>query len=129
MDAIKPKREIEFGDVRLFRYLIASISKPYHDLFASLSRTVEVVTACIAYVYEVPKLPSGSKPPQGIRLEELDIHIEAVQSALTKFDVDCTAALEGANALEELQNKEPDIMPREEVFLISSFMLNVRQAG
>lgn len=52
-----------------------------------------------------------------------------MQTALTKFDADFATALESANALEELQNREPDIMPREEVFLISSFMLNVRQAG
>lgn len=62
-------------------------------------------------------------------LTDLDKDVEALQSALRQFDMDFAEALESANALEELQNKEPDIMPREEVFLISSFMLNVRQAG
>jgi hypothetical protein len=28
-----------------------------------------------------------------------------------------------------MEGEEPDIMPREEVFLMSSFMLNVRQAA
>ena len=77
----------------------------------------------------MPKLPDGCKAPQGVLLEELDVHVDAIHQALLKFDHDCANALESANALEELQDKEPDIMPREEVFLISSFMLNVRQAG
>ena len=55
--------------------------------------------------------------------------MEVIQKALIHFDKESAAALEGAKALEELQSREPDIMPREEVFLISSFMLNVRQAG
>lgn len=55
--------------------------------------------------------------------------MEKMQTALMKFDNDGATALEGVNALEELQNKDPDIMPREEVFVISSFLLNVRAAG
>ena len=55
--------------------------------------------------------------------------MDTIQVALIRFDADCAAALEGASVLEDLQDREPDIMPREEVFLISSFMLNVRQAG
>ena len=51
--AIKPKREIEFGDVRLLRYLTASISEPYTELYKVLNRTVEVVIACVAYVYVI----------------------------------------------------------------------------
>lgn len=62
-------------------------------------------------------------------MEEMDEHIAYMQTALKQLDAAFEAALEGANALEDLQNREPDIMPREEVFLISSFMLNVRQAG
>lgn len=51
LEAIKPKREIEFGDVGLFKYLIARISQPYQDLHLTMDRTVQVITACIAYVY------------------------------------------------------------------------------
>ena len=51
LSAIKPKREIEFGDVRLLRYLTASISNPCKVCLLSIRRTVEVISACLAYVY------------------------------------------------------------------------------
>ena len=62
-------------------------------------------------------------------LEELDLHMKLLQQALLQFDIDAISALEGAATIQEMEGKEPDIMPREEVFLMSSFMLNVRQAA
>ena len=53
LEMIKPKREIEFGDARLLRYLLRRIAKPYRDLHIVKARTVEVVTACIAYTYVI----------------------------------------------------------------------------
>lgn len=126
---IKPRREIEFGDARLLRYLLRRVAKPYKDLHQVVARTIEVVTACVAYTYDVPTLPSGAHVPNGILLEELDLHLENLERALVQFDVDSASTLEGAAAIEEMQGLEPDIMPREEVFLMSSFMLNVRQAA
>ncbi len=129
LEMIKPTREIEFGDARLLRYLLARVAKPYEDLHLVVARTVEVVSACIAYAYDVPTLPSGARVPSGILLEELDMQMEILQKALIQFDADAASALEGAATLQELEGKEPDIMPREEVFLMSSFLLNVRQAA
>ena len=51
LNAVKPKREIAFGDVRLFRYLTARISNAYIECFGAIKRTVDVVNTCIAYVY------------------------------------------------------------------------------
>ena len=51
LELVKPKREIEFGDVHLLRYLLTRIEKPYDDLMVALSTTVAVVSSCIAYVY------------------------------------------------------------------------------
>jgi len=76
----------------------------------------------------VPKLPSGARVPGGIIVEEIDVHLSSLQQALLQFDSDIASAFEGAAAMQELEGQEPDIMPREEVFLMSSFMLNVRQA-
>ena len=129
LDQIKPRREIEFGDARLLEYLLMRIKGPYKDLHSVLDRTIEVVSACIAFVYGVPVLPSGVKAPTGITLDELDIHMDTMKEALTRFDSDTASALEGASIIQELEGEEPDIMPREEVFLISSFLLNVRQAA
>lgn len=129
LEMIKPKREIEFGDARLLRYLLARVAKPYGDLHSVVARTVEVVSACIAYAYDVPTLPSGARVPKGILLEELDMQMDTLQKALLRFDADAASALEGAATMQELEGEEPDIMPREEVFLMSSFVLNVRQAA
>lgn len=51
LELIKPKREIEFGDVRLLRYLLMGVEKPHNELMMSLGKTVAVVSSCIAYVY------------------------------------------------------------------------------
>ena len=129
LDQIKPRREIEFGDARLLEYLLRKIKEPYKDLHSALDRTIEIVSACVAFVYDVPALPSGAKAPTGIALDELDIYMDTMREALTRFDSDTALALEGASIIQELEGEEPDIMPREEVFLISSFLLNVRQAA
>ena len=147
LEMIKPRREIEFGDARLLRYLLVKIAKPYEDLHVVVARTVDVVTACLAYAYvrsqspvlvqciytkdvqDVPHLPSGARAPKGIMIEEVDLHISSLQQALIQFDLDTVSAFEGAVAMQELEGKEPDVMPREEVFLLSSFMLNMRQAA
>ena len=51
LELVKPRREIEFGDVHLLRYLLTRVEKPYDDLMNSLSTTIAVVSSCIAYVY------------------------------------------------------------------------------
>ena len=128
LERIKPRREIEFGDARLLQYLQRRIATPYRELQCVLSRTIEVITACLAFTYDVPRLPSGAKAPKGVSLEELDIRIDLLQRAAARFDVDTMSALEGAAVIQDIQGLEPDIMPREEIFLIASFILNVRQA-
>ena len=59
----------------------------------------------------------------------MDLYLEQLQQALVRFDSQTAMALEGAAFLEEMKDQNIDIMPREEIFLISSFLLNLRQAG
>jgi hypothetical protein len=64
---------------------------------------------------------------------ELDIHIDWLETAIEEFGKRSTEALEGA-AIGEIggtmtADSEVDVMPRDEIFLISSFMLNLRQAA
>jgi len=51
LETIKPKREIEFGDARLLRYLLRRAAKPYIDLHRVSARMIEIVSACVAYAY------------------------------------------------------------------------------
>lgn len=51
LDSVKPKREIEFGDVQLLQYLTGRVARPYRDLQVVLDTSVDVLTICIAYAY------------------------------------------------------------------------------
>lgn len=124
---IKPEKEIESGDIDLLKYLVSRIVKPLVDLQEKIDRSVDVVTSCLAYCYDVPKLPSGARAPSGIELQEIDIRIDVLTEALADFDKKSAAALESAASLHD--HSQVDIMPRMETFLISSFLLNLRQAA
>ncbi|KAN0104840.1 Protein of unknown function (DUF2422) domain containing protein [Hyaloscypha variabilis] len=129
LELVKPKKEIESGDIELLRYLVSRISKPLADLQEKIDRSVDVVTSCLAYCYDVKKLPSGARAPSGIELAEIDIRVDILTEALAEFDKDSATALEGAASLHDLDHPQVDIMPRMETFLISSFLLNLRQAA
>jgi hypothetical protein len=129
LELVKPRKEIEFGDVELLKYLVNRIAKPLSNLQEKIDRSVDVVTSCLAYCYDVPKLPSGARPPAGIELQEIDIRVDILTEALSDFDKDSAAALEGAAQLHDIEHPQVDIMPRMEIFLISSFLLNLRQAA
>lgn len=91
-----------------------------------------MISACLAYTYDVPSLPFLTQNMHGILLQELDIHIDTLQSAIDDFGRTTTDALESATDLTKLTPDEAgnvDVMPRDEVFLVSSFMLNLRQAA
>lgn len=129
LELVKPRKEIEFGDTELLKYLVGRISKPLCDLQATIDQSVNAITACLAYCYDVPKLPSGAKPPKGIELQEIDIRIDILAEAIIDFDKNSASALEGAAVLHDLHGPQIDIMPRMETFLVSSFLLNLRQAA
>ena len=129
LELVKPRKEIEFGDIDLLKYLVNRIAKPLSDLQEKIDRSVDVVTSCLAYCYDVPKLPSGARPPAGIELQEIDIRVDILTEALSDFDKGSASALEGAAQLHDMEHPQVDIMPRMETFLISSFLLNLRQAA
>jgi uncharacterized membrane protein YgaE (UPF0421/DUF939 family) len=129
LELVKPHKEIEFGDIKLLRLLMSRVSQPAGDLQEKIDRAVDVISSCLAYCYDVPKLPDGSRPPKGIKLEEIDIWADDLTSAISDFDRDSELALEGATSLQGLDDPQIDIMPRVETFLISSFILNLRQAA
>lgn len=129
LELVKPKKEIEFGDVELLRYLVHRIAKPLEDLQDKIDRSVDVVTSCLAYCYDVPKLPSGARAPTGVHLQEIDIRVDILVEALAEFDRNSALALEGAASIRDQEHPDVDIMPRMETFLISLFLLNLRQAA
>lgn len=129
LEMVKPLKEIKSADEELMRRLLKRIESPLHSLQNNINKSVEVITSCLAYCYDVPKLPGGAFPPKGIRLEELDIHIDAMKASIVDFDKNASAALESATAYYESHSTHVDVTPRMEIFLISSFILNLRQAA
>ncbi|KAI9830826.1 MAG: hypothetical protein M1819_005351 [Sarea resinae] len=129
IELVKPRREIEFGDVGLARYLMARVSDSLSDLQKVIDRSVEVVGICVAHTYDVKSPPSGAHVPSGLLLEEMDIYIENLKEGLETFDRNSSAAIQGAGLLQQLEESQMDIMPREEIFLVSSFLLNLRHAA
>ncbi|EHK97286.1 putative Uncharacterized membrane protein [Glarea lozoyensis 74030] len=129
LELIKPKKEIEFGDVELLRYLVGRIADPLRELQKTIDASVGVITSCLAYSYDVPKLPLGAPTPAGIQLQEIDIRIDVLTDALTEFDKNSAEALQGAASIRDLEHLQVDVMPRMETFLISLFLLNLRQSG
>lgn len=67
--------------------------------------------------------------PKSLQIEEIDADIESLQSAMDKFDKDVRASLASTHEWDDSKDEMGDIIPREEVFLISSFYLNMRQSA
>ncbi|KAI5821204.1 hypothetical protein BZA77DRAFT_238452 [Pyronema omphalodes] len=127
----------ESADEELLKALLIRVEAPLRQLQAATSRALDIVSACVAYSYDTPSLPavgkasSRARKPTGIPLPEVDVHIEWLEGAIEEFGRTSTAALEIAAVLQEpnQHDVEVDLMPREEVFLISSFVMNLRQSA
>ena len=92
------------------------------------------MTNCQQDVPRLPSLKQGGtvRHPAGVVLPELDIYIDSLSAAISAFADTSRCAIEGAAQLGEMDdydNTEVDIMPRGEVFLICSFLLNLRLAA
>ena len=51
LDLVKPRREIEWGDIELLRHLLNSVRQPYMDLQRKYLETVDIVNSCVAFAY------------------------------------------------------------------------------
>ncbi|KAF4464243.1 Lactobacillus histidine kinase [Fusarium albosuccineum] len=123
----KPIREIEASSASLLESILERIREPVQEFEASLKEAVRLVIVCLAYCYDVPRLPSGAPAPKGIHLQELDFRIDVFTEALANFDASCAMELR-RSALDETGHSI-DFMPRMETFLISSFVLAFRQSA
>lgn len=110
---------------------------PLRQLQSATSRALDIVSACVAHAYDTPvvsisgKAEGRARQPDGILLQEIDIHINWLETAIIEFGNTSTAALEKASVLHPPQHRDEDVdfMPREEVFLISSFVMNFRHGA
>ncbi|KAI0478508.1 hypothetical protein GGR56DRAFT_630605 [Xylariaceae sp. FL0804] len=129
LQAIKPIREIESGDIDLLEQIMWKVRAPALSLQSQIMEAAQVVSCALAYCYDMPKLPSGSKVPNGIILEEIDTHIDIFTGALSKFDMDSAVALQDAAAMFFGDESMGDLTPRMETHLISAFLISLRHAA
>ncbi|KAH6660449.1 hypothetical protein BKA67DRAFT_548078 [Truncatella angustata] len=128
LELVKPIREIESGDIELFDHIVSQVRGPSKILQHHMHEAVDLITCSLAYCYDVAKLPSGARAPSGITLEEIDLRIKIFAEALIMFDKNSAEALEHAAAI-AYRGSQVDVMPRMETFLISSFLITLRQAA
>ncbi|KAK7418365.1 hypothetical protein QQX98_003985 [Neonectria punicea] len=123
----KPIRELEASSAILLESILERIRKPVLEFEVALKEAVVLVVSCLAYCYDVPKLPSGAPGPTGIHLQELDLRTDYFAEALTLFDASCATELK-RSAMDNTVHGI-DFMPRMETFLVSSFVLAFRQSA
>lgn len=99
LELVKPLREIESGDIGLLEHILSQVRAPSRALQQQIHEAHQVITCTLAYCYDVPKIPGGSRAPDGIKLEEIDIRVDAFVEALSQFDRDSVEALEHAAAM------------------------------
>ncbi|KAM0328188.1 hypothetical protein ACHAQA_005595 [Verticillium albo-atrum] len=126
LESVKPIRELEAGDADVLEAIIKRIQLPTKDFVEAIRQAALTVTTSLAYCYGLPKLKTGMPTPKKIILEEMDIHIDSFLDAIAIYDFTSTEELERATMT---KSGEMDIMPRMETFLVSSFLLGLRQAA
>ncbi|KAF3233601.1 hypothetical protein TWF192_002089 [Orbilia oligospora] len=131
LEVIRPKREAEVADEEFLKHLIERVDEPLTTIRATLQQSITALIACIEFSCDVPITPENqSRKPKGILLKEIDIYANAVEVALVEFDKKTREALhKAAEEASEEEEVEFDILPREEIFLVSSFLLNFRIAA
>lgn len=127
VERAKPSREMEVSSAEILESILERIKEPVQEFEVSLQEAFHLVVVCLAYCYDVPRLPTGTPTPGGIHLRELDFRIDLFTEAISNFDASCAMELR-RSSLDDT-GRGVDFMPRMETFLISSFVLAFRQSA
>ncbi|RDA84707.1 hypothetical protein CP532_2760 [Ophiocordyceps camponoti-leonardi (nom. inval.)] len=125
--SVKPIKEIETSSAELLEAILTRIRGPAQDFQVSVAEAANLVILCLAYCFDVPKLPSGAAAPRTMSLQEIDVRIDRFSRALSLFDTQAADQLK-----ETMMDKscEPiDFMPGMETFMASSFILSLRDSA
>ncbi|KAM4056864.1 fusaric acid resistance protein-like domain-containing protein [Hirsutella rhossiliensis] len=96
VDSVRPIRELEASSAELLESILERVRSPVQEFQASLTEAANLVVLCVAYCFDVPKLPSGAPAPKGIPLEEIDLRIDHFSDALALFDFQSAEELKQA---------------------------------
>ncbi|KAG6035745.1 hypothetical protein E4U40_001919 [Claviceps sp. LM458 group G5] len=115
------------GSELLLEKILQRIRVPVQEFQTSINEAVNVLICCLAYCFDVAKLPSGAPTPEGIHLAELDLHIDHFAASIA--DLHRRNAEELKNAVMGAAGEAVDFMPRRETFLVSSFLLSFQASA
>ncbi|KAI9902714.1 hypothetical protein N3K66_002066 [Trichothecium roseum] len=127
IDDVKPVREMKAGSAEFLEYLLSRLRAPVSAFEDSAKEASLLIISCLAYCFDVPRLPGGAPTPKGIELAEIDIRIDSFTEALAQFDREASEELR--RAAKDDEGETHDLMPRMEMFLVSSFLLGFRQTA
>ena len=100
LEQVKPQREIASGNPYILETLLARVREPVSDLLIQVDTAILLVVSCLAYCYDIEKLPAGVIGPKGISIEELDIRVDTFAEAVSFYDRCFQEALSGLAAAE-----------------------------
>ncbi|PFH62354.1 hypothetical protein XA68_13948 [Ophiocordyceps unilateralis] len=124
---VKPIKEIETSSAELLEAILTRIRRPAQDFQVSVAEAANLVILCLAYCFDVPKLPSGAAAPRSMSLQELDVRIDKFARSLTLFDTEAADQLK--QAMMDKSYEPIDFMPGMETFMASSFILSLRDSA
>jgi hypothetical protein len=86
LEHVKPQREIASGNPDVLETLLARVREPVTDLVSQVDGAILLLISCLAYCYDIEKLPAGLLAPKGISIQELDIRLDSFATAVAFYD-------------------------------------------
>jgi hypothetical protein len=122
------RREIAYADQNVLLGFLKSVRHPVLNLSSAISRCFDCIKLAVAYGYDVPdhKIQlMSSFTTNNITLDVIDDALIEIAQAITIYDSSIPNSLE--RALFEGDESYDMLLPREEYFLLASFLLNLRE--
>lgn len=137
-DLFKSEREIEFGDKKVLINFLDSVREPVVNLNDNISDCFETIKNTITLCYDVPVEKSSYRLSIYEALPTIDEALNKIALSIHSYDSIMPEALQvvsnpSSSVETNGKNKSnyvdllPNFMPREELFLLSSFLLNFRE--
>lgn len=148
LDMAKPQKEVSFADKGILVKFLQTVENPVLLLLSSTLTSIDMVMLTLARSYDVPsKNIKLAKVSCDIDLKTAPFRMESIQASLDDLNITVEKLANQfselvyniglfdivvKNALGQISHEETDttyLMPRDEYFLLSSFLLNLRETA
>lgn len=148
LDMAKPQKEVSFADKDILLKFLQTVENPVLLLLSSILTGIDTVMLTLAKSYDVPsKYINLANVSQDIDLETVPCRMNGIQASVDDLNITVEELSKQSselvyniglfdvivkNALGQISREETDttyLMPRDEYFLLSSFLLNFRETA